>query len=156
MSALEARIVRAALANASDAPAWGEGGYGSGGSGGWDGDGDAGDGAYCGDEEEEEEVVEVDEAELLALLDAAEPPLQARMRCGDEGQRGSVRVGTRADTALSGLAWHAPLRPLQVCRRLFHAQPRLDALQVLTGARATLLLLRWGTCRVHVCFGTRR
>ena len=87
-SALETRIVRALAAPGAplggDEPAWGCAGS--------DADEDACvDGAWADDgDEEEEEVVEVDEAQLLQLLDAEEPPLQARRR-GATWQRVSAR-----------------------------------------------------------------
>ena len=64
------RALGAKGAPLDDVPAWRDSDDDS---DGWASDGG---GAHC--DEDEEEVVEVDEADVMALLDAAEPPLQAR------------------------------------------------------------------------------
>ena len=78
---LEARIAKVVAASAAcgAAPAWGAGGAPSDAE--WDSSDDA-ELRPCGDgeEEEEEEVLEMDEAQVMALLDAEEPALSVCQR----------------------------------------------------------------------------
>lgn len=69
---LEARIAKVVTAGDA-APAWGEGGADGFSDGGWSSADE--ELRYADGEEEEEEVVEMDEADVMALLDADTPPL---------------------------------------------------------------------------------